>query len=93
VGPEMTLPFLLSTFQSGIVNLQIHSEPKVSSVTFFSPHGIFRSPCYLNRASNLILWKEEQPWKKRGQPSPLSLLSTVQLQELWRDQNISKTFF
>jgi hypothetical protein len=35
----MTLPFLLSTFQSGIVNLQIHSEPKVSSqllLIFFS---------------------------------------------------------
>ena len=26
----MALPFLLSTFQSAIVNLQIHSESKVS---------------------------------------------------------------
>jgi hypothetical protein len=26
----MILPFLLSTFQLGIVNLQIHSEPKVT---------------------------------------------------------------
>jgi len=43
----MVLPFLLSTFQLAIVNLQIHSESKVSRVEALI-ENLFNDVCKIN---------------------------------------------
>jgi hypothetical protein len=49
----MALPFLLSTFQSAIVNLQIHSESEVSRGGALI-ENLFKDVCNINTAGREV---------------------------------------